>query len=132
MPSQRKLFTALLASAALLASPSAALAQSAGDQQYADPLADTPSKGDSGSGNSGSQGNSGNSGSGTQGTTGSGTTATPSQAAPGTPAQPGAAAQGQALPRTGSDGALLLAAGAILLGSGMLIRVGVTARRGAV
>ena len=131
MPSQRKLFTTLLASAALLASPSAALAQSAGDQQYADPLADTPSQDDSGSGNSGSQGNSGNSGSGTQGNSGSGTTATPSQAAPDTSAQPGAAAQGQALPRTGGDSALLLAAGAILLGSGMLIRVGATARRDA-
>ena len=128
MPSPKHFLTAVLATALLLAAPSTALAQSAGDQQYADPLSDTPSQNDSGGDqNSGSQGNPD---SGSQGSTGSGTAgSTQGQAAPAAPQ--GAAAQnsGQALPRTGSDSALLLAAGAVLLGSGMLVRLGVTARR---
>ena len=132
MQSPKKTFTALLATTVLLTAPSAALAQSAGDQQYADPLADTPSQNDSGGGgNSGSQGNSG-SGSGSQGSTGSGTSGTTQgQAAPADPAAEATTAQNSALPRTGSDSALLLAAGAVLLGSGMLLRLGVTARRAA-
>jgi LPXTG-motif cell wall-anchored protein len=130
MLSPKNSLTALLATAVLLAAPSAALAQSAGDQQYADPLADTPSKQD----DSGSQGNSGSGNAGTQGNSGSGSSGagtTQDQATPAAPAAEGTASQAtdQALPRTGSDSALLLAAGAVLLGSGMLLRLGVTARR---
>ncbi len=126
MPSPKHFLMAVLAAALLLAAPSTALAQSAGDQQYADPLSDTPSQNDSRDQDSGSQGNSGSQ---SPGTTGSGTAGTTQgQSAPtdqGTTAQN----SGGELPRTGSDSALLLAAGAVLLGSGMLVRLGATARR---
>lgn len=128
MPSAKNSLTALLASTVLVVTPASALAQSAGDQQYADPLADTPSQKDSGSGNSGAQGNSPSSGSqGSAGSTSSGSSGSAqSQAAP---AQPTTGQSAGQLPRTGTDGALLLAGGAVLLGSGMLLRLGVTARR---
>jgi LPXTG-motif cell wall-anchored protein len=132
MQSPKKTLTALLATTALMAAPAAAVAQNAGDQQYADPLSDTPSQHDSGGGgNSGSQ-NSGSGNSGSQGNSGSGNAGTTqSQSTPATPSTQADTSQatGEALPRTGSDSALLLAAGAVLLGSGMLLRLGVTARR---
>jgi hypothetical protein len=107
---------ALLAALAALAFPASSLAQSAGDDQYQDPLA--------GQGNGGDSGNSGNSGS-----SGSGTPTTP--AAPTTPpasggsegtapqATPAASPSGQ-LPRTGFDVVLTIELGLALLLTGVV------------
>ncbi|HYI36329.1 MAG TPA: LPXTG cell wall anchor domain-containing protein [Thermoleophilaceae bacterium] len=126
--------TALLLAASLSAAvaPVAAHAQSAGDQQYDDPLSgeggggggggDNGNDGQSGSGNSGS-GQSG-SGSGQSGSTGTGTDSgstagTQTTTPPATSAAPGSAAE---LPRTGFPVALLALAGAAMLGGGAALR----------
>ena len=126
-------FTALLLAASLGAAvaPVAANAQSAGDQQYDDPLSgegggggggDNGNDGQSGSGNSGS-GQSG-SGSGQSGSTGTGTDSgstagTQTTTPPATSAATGSAAE---LPRTGFPVALLALAGAAMLGGGAALR----------
>lgn len=111
---------ALLVALAALAFPAASLAQSAGDDQYQDPLA-----GQTGGGSSGNSGNSGNSGS--SGSSGSGTTpSTPSApttsgGSEGTAPQATAAAtpSGQ-LPRTGFDVLLTVELGLALLLTGIV------------
>ena len=117
MPVRRRL--AALAAAALLAAPAPALAQSAGDDQYEDPFGGdqqeqtqepeaTPEA-----------------------------TATPAPAAPApesgtvdeaagaaTPVPDAAAVSGQQeLPRTGFDAALVIAAGALLVAGGLVLRL---------
>ena len=104
-PMRRRLIAALLA-AALLAAPATALAQSAGDEQYADPFGEVKEP---------SQENSGSNGSGTPGTD---TTV----AAPAAGADQGAGSDsgsGSAtLPRTGFPAALTAMLGALLLAIG--------------
>ncbi len=111
--------------------PAAARAQSAGDEQYADPLAgqqQQPGSGSQGNG-SGSQGNGsgsqGSSGSSGQGSTGQGSAATAprsqgSAARPSGEAQSAADRSGQ-LPRTGLDVAPLALMGIAMLLSGLLL-----------
>lgn len=107
-PMRRRLIAALLA-AALLAAPAAALAQSAGDEQYADPFGEVKDP---------SQENSGSNGSGTPDTPGTDTTV----AAPAAGADQGAGSDsgsGSAtLPRTGFPAALTAMLGALLLAIG--------------
>lgn len=126
-------FTALLLAASLGAAvaPVAAHAQSAGDQQYEDPLSGSGgggggdgggNDGQSGSGQSGS-GQSG-SGSGQSGSTDTGsdsgsTAGTQTTTPPATSADTGSATQ---LPRTGFPVALAALAGAMLLGGGAALR----------
>jgi LPXTG-motif cell wall-anchored protein len=109
VPSRRRL--AAFAATALLAAPAPALAQSAGDEQYEDPFA--------GEDQSQSQPE---------------PTATPAPEEPVAPAEPApepaaeqstpAATQQQSeLPRTGLGVAPILAAGALLLGGGIALRV---------
>jgi hypothetical protein len=102
---------ALILALFLLAVPSAAFAQSAGDEQYADPFGQT----DQPSGSQGKQG---------------GDTQEP--AAPAQEAAPAAPAQEQAvasqdtaaptLPRSGLPAHLLAGAGALLLAAGLTLR----------
>ena len=109
-----------LAALTLAAAPTAAFAQNAGDEQYADPFGNSSQ---SGSGSSGS-GSSGSSGS-TTGTTGnsSGVAAAQQQ---GTPSATAAAGQSTAaageLPRTGLDVGIVAAVGAALLLGGLALR----------
>jgi hypothetical protein len=123
-----------------LAAPSAALAQSAGDEQYADPFggnggSSQPSTGSNGSGGSngtstspgtstGSSGSSGSSGSAAPATT----TAPAAPAATTTsgttaPAATTATAGQPQLPYTGAPAGLIGLAGALLLAGGVALRV---------
>jgi hypothetical protein len=106
----RRLVT-LLATLCLLALPSAALAQNAGDEQYNDPFGNSQG----GNGNSGNGSDSG----GDQGS------------APTTPAQTGgetaseaapAASSAAMLPRTGLPVLILAASGALLFAGGTTLR----------
>jgi LPXTG-motif cell wall-anchored protein len=105
----RRRLTAALLAAALLAAPAAALAQSAGDEQYADPFGEVKDP---------SQENGGSTGSGTPGTD---TTV----AAPAAGAENGAASDsgsGSAtLPHTGFPAALTAMLGALLLTIGAFV-----------
>jgi LPXTG-motif cell wall-anchored protein len=106
------------------AAPATAVAQNAGDEQYADPFGNnSQSGGGGGSSNSGSSGSSQNSG-----TTGSGVAGTQAQlqATPSAGAAPAASSQaagssGQ-LPRTGLDVGIVAALGAALLLGGLALR----------
>ncbi len=117
---------ALLAALTLAAAPTAAFAQNAGDEQYADPFGNSSQSG-SGSSGSGSSGSSGSTG--TTGTTGSNSgvaaaqqQGTPSAtAAAGTAAGQSTAAAGE-LPRTGLDVGIVAAVGAALLLGGLALR----------
>jgi hypothetical protein len=110
---RRRLIAALLA-AALLAAPAAALAQSAGDEQYADPFGEVKDPG---------QENGGSTGSGTPGPPDTDTTV----AAPAAGAQDGAGSDSGSssatLPRTGFPAALTAMLGTLLL------TIGASARR---
>ncbi|MFL5910163.1 MAG: hypothetical protein ACJ768_06290 [Gaiellaceae bacterium] len=113
----KRIAVILAVSVCALALPAGALAQSAGDNQYTDPLASPHSgststnQGSSGSSTPApSQGSSSGS-SGTAGTSSSG-------AAPGT----GATASGRALPRTGGHPELIAVAGLVLLAGGLGLR----------
>jgi hypothetical protein len=114
---KRIALTVVVAVCALVV-PAAALAQSAGDNQYTDPLASPHSgststnQGSSGSSTPApSQGTSSGSGSGTAGTSSS--SAAPSA---------GATASGRALPRTGGHPELIAVAGLVLLAGGFGLR----------
>jgi LPXTG-motif cell wall-anchored protein len=98
---------ALAACTLALAAPAAALAQSAGDEQYADPFGKVQKKGGSSQGSSGGQ----------------------TQSAPAQTQPQAQAAQTQTqttssseLPRTGSPAGLLAATGAALMAGGSLLR----------
>jgi hypothetical protein len=128
---RRSLISALLVALALLATaavPVTALAQSVGDDQYADPIPHNNGGGENGGGG-GSNGGGSNTGGGSGGSAGAGTStpSAPSTAA-GTPSSSGGGAEGTAtkngqLPRTGFD--VLLT---IELGMAMLL-IGVVGQR---
>lgn len=114
--------TATIVSALLFAVPAPALAQSAGDDQYADPIEEPAPPSDT-RGGSGSGG----------GDTGSGSGVAPSTPAqPSTPADPGAATTvttaGGELPRTGADIALLCLVGAAFLLGGAGLQLALPSR----
>jgi hypothetical protein len=118
-----------LAALILAAAPSAAVAQNAGDEQYADPFANGGgSQSGGGSNNSGSGNSSGSSGSnGSNGSAGvAGTTAQATPSAQGTTTPSTSAAQTTAsaeeLPRTGLDAGVVAAVGAALLLTGLALR----------
>jgi hypothetical protein len=108
----RRLVTLLIA-VSMLVLPCTALAQSAGDEQYADPFGQVKDP---------------NGGNKAQGQTGDQTAqapATPAQATPATGADQSVASQETAaptLPRTGIDGVFYLVTGATLLLAGTTIR----------
>lgn len=110
-----------------LAAPASGMAQGAGDQQYADPLAGDDGGG-GGGGNSGSGGNPG-AGSDSGGSSGSGSSApsTSGQSqdtAPTPQADTTAAPQSSSeLPRTGYPAWLAALAGGVLLASGATLRL---------
>ena len=114
MTRRRHALAALLAAALACAAPAAAVAQNAGDEQYADPFGKTQDKKKSSSGNQGSQGSAG------QGTAGSSQPTT--QSAPTTQASQPTASPAQTLPRTGLPAGLVAAAGAALVGGGVFLR----------
>jgi len=120
----RSRYFALLAAIAALAFPAASLAQSAGDDQYQDPLAGQGGGGSSGgSGNTGSTGSSGSSGSGSAPATPSTpSTPTTSGGSEGTVPQASAAAKSTSgqLPRTGFDVVLTVELGLALLLTGVV------------
>ncbi len=139
MSSLRRPAVLLISGLIALCPASSAFAQSAGDEQYSDPLAGQgsspapkPSQPSSGSGQpsltqqpqgSGSSG-SGSSGSGSDSAgTGSAGTSTPAAAAPTAPTAPSVSAAGQ-LPRTGLDTGTIAVFGAalLLLGIGLRLR----------
>lgn len=104
--------TAVVAACLALALPGAALAQSAGDDQYVDPLNGVTGGGSGSGGGSGGSGSSGSSG--TAGTAGAGSAAS------------GSSANGSALPgelaRTGAELPLTAGAGLLLLAGGLGLR----------
>ena len=110
MTRRRHALAALLAAALACAAPAAAVAQNAGDEQYADPFGKTQDKKKPSSGNQGSQ----------QGTAGSSQPTT--QSAPTTQASQPTASPSQTLPRTGLPVGLVAAAGTALLGGGAFLR----------
>ena len=121
---------ALLACDILVAVPSSALAQSAGDDQYSDPLGSNPSA-DSGNSGSGSKQPSQSqspappaapSSSGTSGTTGSGTSSGGSKGS----GSRATASGRHELPRTGGEPGLIAALGAGLLLTGAGVRLTLT------
>ena len=112
----RKL-TALLASLFLLASPATALAQSAGDEQYVDPI-EEPAPPSDGGGETPS-------GSGTAPSAPSAPAAPAAPTEPGTTATPTAAGE---LPRTGMDAVLIALAGCALLLAGLGVRLALPRR----
>jgi hypothetical protein len=115
----RSRYFALVLALAALAFPATSLAQSAGDDQYQDPLAGQPSGGDTSSGNSGS----GNSGSGSPSTSPSTPSTAPSTSggSEGTSPQASAAASSSGeLPRTGFDVVLTIELGLALLLTGIV------------
>jgi hypothetical protein len=110
---------ALIAAVVAFAAPAAALAQNAGDEQYADPFGKVQNKKKSSSGNQGTQGTSGPQGASGQGTSGS---SQPVQSAPATQSSQTTATPAQTLPRTGLPAGLVAGAGAALLGGGAFLR----------
>jgi LPXTG-motif cell wall-anchored protein len=105
----RRRLTATLAALALLAAPAGALAQSAGDEQYADPFGDVEQPSQDQGGSNGSPAPAGDP-----------TPQAPaSGSAPATDADPGT---GGSLPHTGFPALLSALLGAVLLGSGISVR----------
>jgi hypothetical protein len=116
---------AALAVAVLLVTPSAALAQSAGDNQYQDPFAGSGGGGSGGGGGKSRQANQG-SGSSSGGQSSGGGSAQAAQSAGTTQsATSQQATPGKQLPRTGGEPGLvaLLGAGLIVAGAGLRLRV---------
>jgi hypothetical protein len=105
---------ALLAALAMLALPASSLAQSAGDDQYSDPLKGQPNGGSNNGGGGGSNGGGGGSTPTTPAGTGTGTdgTATPQATAAQSP-------NGE-LPRTGVDVILTIELGIAMLLTGLV------------
>ena len=107
--------------AAVLALPSAAAAQSAGDQQYQDPF---PASGGSGgsSGSSGSSGSTQQTASSNSSSSGTGSDAGQLSAGP-PPGSSSSTATGAQLPATGADVGLIAALGVGLLCTGLGLRL---------
>jgi LPXTG-motif cell wall-anchored protein len=110
-----------LAAIILTLSPAAALAQSAGDQQYADPFGNNEQNqsggGSGGGGSGGGQGQAAPSASGVAPTQAQGA-GTAASSATGTAAESGSGE----LPRTGLDAGLVAVLGAVLLLAGLALR----------
>ena len=121
VPARRR-SAALLMTAALAAAPTAALAQSAGDDQYTDPFGSNTTtatqKGTSTTPNLSPQ---------PQGTSSTPTASTPTQTAE---AAPQAATNAEQLPATGLDARVIALAGValLLLGAGLRLRLGADPR----
>jgi len=120
-----RLLAAPLAALIFAAVPATAIAQNAGDEQYADPFGNSSQSGGGGgssnSGSSGSTQNSGSTGSGVAGTQAQlQATPSPSGTSPTTSSQ-AAGSSGQ-LPRTGLDVGIVAALGAVLLLGGLALR----------
>ena len=104
---------ATLLAAFLLAVPSAAFAQGAGDEQYQDPFGEEQSQPEPTATPAPAQ----------PAPAQAAPTPEPSQSAPAPSATPvPAAASGPQLPRTGADAGLLALAGALLLAAGLALR----------
>ena len=119
MHRSRYIALALVALLVAVALPAAAIAQSAGEDQYTDPLSGGGSSSGGGGGSSGGGGSGGGGGGSApaqSASTQSGDT-TPAQA---TPAQADGSNDG--LPRTGFPVAVLVGAGLILLSGGLALR----------
>ena len=117
---------AVCAAALTLAAPAPALAQSAGDDQYVDPLGGAaPPSGGSGSGSGSGSGGGGTAGAGA-GTAGT----TAGQNADGSaPSSAGSAAAARdELPRTGFPAGLAAGAGLLMLSAGTGLRLGLRRR----
>ena len=114
MTRRRHALAVLLAAALACAAPAAAVAQNAGDEQYADPFGKTQDKKKSSPGNQGSQG--------TAGQGGAGSSQPTTQSAPTAQASQPTASPAQTLPRTGFPAGLVAAAGTALLGGGAFLR----------
>jgi hypothetical protein len=117
----RYIAVVLVAALVAVALPAAAIAQSAGEDQYTDPLQG------GGSGSSGGGGGSSGSGSGGGGGAGGGGNAPTTQQQTETNTAPAQATPAQAddsggLPRTGFPVAVLVGAGLILLSGGLALR----------
>jgi LPXTG-motif cell wall-anchored protein len=111
----------ILLAAALFALPASALAQSAGDDQYQDPLA--PSQGGSGGGGGGNGGGGGSGGGGGGGgSSESGADQNAQEAQTADSGQATAAQAGDQLPHTGFPGGALVLGGVVLLGGGVALR----------
>jgi len=116
----RHIAVLLVALFVVVAVPAAAIAQSAGEDQYTDPLQGGGAGGSGGGGGSGSSGGGGGGGGGNapatqsqSGTTPAANTAKPAQAKE---------KSGGGLPRTGFPIAILLGSGMILLSTGLALR----------
>ncbi len=109
MRTRKQALAALLAAALACAAPAAALAQNAGDEQYADPFGKVENKKKS-------------SGGGQQGSSGQGTSTPSQQPTQSSGSQAPAAAPAQTLPVTGLPAGVLAAAGLTLLGAGAALR----------
>ena len=123
----RRALPSALATLALLTAPAAALAQSAGDDQYSDPLGSNPSadRGNSGSGSkqpSHSQSPAPSAAPSSSATTGSGTSAGGSNGS----GSHATASGRRELPRTGGEPGLIAALGAGLLLTGAGVRLTLT------
>ena len=117
----RKLLVALSLACAL-AFPAAAMAQSAGDNQYQDPLASPHSNSSSGSSGGSGSSTSTPAPSSSGSTSGSGSSGTAGTSSAGTAATPSATATGAGLPRTGGHPELIGLLGVALLGGGLGLR----------
>ncbi|MGI8846226.1 MAG: hypothetical protein ACR2HC_08660 [Thermoleophilaceae bacterium] len=131
MRTNRKLL-AVLGSAIVFVSPSTALAQSAGDQQYADPLGSDNTK-QAPQPNSGAQDNSGTTNQGNSGTTqgsnqlaGSGSSAPAPSTKAGTAARAAASPGSKQLPRTGVEVVMFVVTGFVLTLTGLVMHRMVT------
>jgi hypothetical protein len=123
MHRSRYIALALIALLVAVALPAAAIAQSAGEDQYTDPLqgGGSGSTGGGGSGGGGSSGGSGGGGGGNAPAQPASTQSddpTPAQAAPAQADD----SDGGGLPRTGFPVAVLVGAGLILLSGGLALR----------
>ena len=124
MPTRRLALCAVLA---LVAMPSSALAQSAGDDQYTDPVPEAPQAppqtggggGGGGGGGAASSGSGGDSQSQPPGTGSNGSTVSSSN---GSDSGPGASSSDGSLPRTGLPVGILAITGFILAASGRVLR----------
>jgi hypothetical protein len=102
--------TAALVISLSLVLPTAALADSAGDQQYQDPLGNTPAKPKTPKTTT------------TTPSTAPSTSPAPATTTPSSAAQPATAQSSGTLPRTGFPVGPVIALGAALIGAGFLIR----------
>lgn len=109
----------MLATGAVLSSPAAAFAQSAGDQQYADPLGSDTGQTTKGKSDSGSKGTSDTKAQSNGQLADSGSSATPTPTPQAATANDGT--QSGKLPRTGLDPIMFVVTGAVLLLSGVVI-----------